>query len=68
MRTYPAFTPSPLPLLTGWFLLAYSLSLLVWPARWLPSRAETRGRKPNSRSTLERVETGYGGVEDERQH
>jgi hypothetical protein len=37
--TYPVFTPSPLPLLVGWFLLAYSLSLLVWPVRWLPRRA-----------------------------
>jgi hypothetical protein len=39
--TYPVFTPSPWPLLIGWFLLALSLSLLVWPARWLPPRART---------------------------
>lgn len=37
--TYAVFTPSPLPLLVGWFVLAFSLSLLVWPARWLPRRA-----------------------------
>jgi hypothetical protein len=37
--TYAVFTPSPQPLLVGWFLLAFSLSLLVWPARWLPRRA-----------------------------
>jgi hypothetical protein len=37
--TYAVFTPSPLPLLIGWFVLALSLSLLVWPARWLPRRA-----------------------------
>jgi hypothetical protein len=37
--TYAFFTPSPLPLLIGWFVLALSLSLLVWPARWLPRRA-----------------------------
>jgi hypothetical protein len=38
-HAYAVFTPSPLPLLIGWFVLAYSLSLLVWPARWLPRRA-----------------------------
>jgi hypothetical protein len=37
--TYAVFTPSPWPLLIGWFVLALSLSLLVWPARWLPRRA-----------------------------
>ena len=37
--TYAVFSPSPLPLLVGWFVLAFSLSLLVWPARWLPRRA-----------------------------
>lgn len=36
---YAVFTPSPVPLLMGWFVLALSLSLLVWPARWLPRRA-----------------------------
>ncbi len=36
---YAVFTPSPWPLLIGWFVLAFSLSLLVWPARWLPRRA-----------------------------
>jgi hypothetical protein len=35
---YPVFAPSPWPLLIGWILLALSLSLLVWPARWLPPR------------------------------
>ena len=40
-RAYAVFTPSPLPLLIGWFVLAYSLSLLVWPARWLPRRARS---------------------------
>jgi hypothetical protein len=25
--------------LAGWFLLAFSLSMFVWPARWLPTRA-----------------------------
>jgi hypothetical protein len=49
--TYPVYTPSPWPLLVGWFLLAFSLSLLVWPARWLPRRArawwtETQLTKP----------------------
>jgi hypothetical protein len=37
--TYAFYTPSPVPLLIGWLLLAFSLSLLVWPARWLPPRA-----------------------------
>lgn len=36
--TYAVFSPSPWPLLIGWFVLAQSLSLLVWPARWLPRR------------------------------
>jgi hypothetical protein len=36
---YAVFTPSLLPLLIGWLILAWSLSLLVWPARWLPRRA-----------------------------
>lgn len=40
-RAYAVFTPSPLPLLSGWFVFAYSLSLLVWPARWLPRRARS---------------------------
>lgn len=40
-RTFAVFNPSPLPLLVGWFVLAYSLSLLVWPARWLPRRARS---------------------------
>jgi hypothetical protein len=53
--TYALFTPSPLPLLIGWFVLALSLSLLVWPARWLPRRArawwtETQLTKPARRS------------------
>jgi hypothetical protein len=39
--TYAVFTPSPWPLLIGWFLLAFSLSLLVWPSRWLPRRARS---------------------------
>jgi hypothetical protein len=37
--TYSFYSPSPLPLLIGWLLLALSLSLLVWPSRWLPRRA-----------------------------
>jgi hypothetical protein len=37
--TYPVFTPSPWPLLVGWLLLALSLSLIVWPVRWMPRRA-----------------------------
>lgn len=39
--TYSFYTPSALPLLIGWLLLAFSLSLLVWPARWLPQRARS---------------------------
>jgi hypothetical protein len=38
---YAVFTPSLFPLLVGWLLLAWSLSLLVWPARWLPRRARS---------------------------
>jgi hypothetical protein len=37
--TYTFYTPSFWPLLIGWLLLAFSLSMLVWPARWLPRRA-----------------------------
>lgn len=38
-NTYPVFAPSPWLLLLGWILLALSLSLLVWPCRWLPRKA-----------------------------
>lgn len=57
--TYSFYTPSALPLLIGWLLLAFSLSLLVWPARWLPGRARswwtetqlTKRPRPTARST-----------------
>ncbi len=38
-HAYDVFTPHPWLLLVGWLLLALSLSLLVWPARWLPRHA-----------------------------
>ncbi|MBX3091507.1 MAG: hypothetical protein KF801_03255 [Cryobacterium sp.] len=38
-NTYTYYSPSPWPLLVGWLLLAFSLSMLVWPARWMPRRA-----------------------------
>lgn len=37
--TYSYYTPSLLPLVIGWLLLALSLSLLAWPARWMPAPA-----------------------------
>ena len=37
--TYPVYEPSAMPLLVGWLLFALSLSLVVWPARWMPKRA-----------------------------
>jgi hypothetical protein len=53
--TYSFYSPSPLPLLIGWLLLAFSLSMFVWPARWLPRRArawwtETQLTKPRKRA------------------
>jgi hypothetical protein len=35
----PAYQPDPAAFLAGWILLAFCLSLFVWPARWLPARA-----------------------------
>jgi hypothetical protein len=32
-------SPNPWPLLVGWLLLAFSLSMVVWPVGWLPRRA-----------------------------
>ena len=40
-NSYAFYSPSPWPLLIGWLLLAFSLSLLVWPARWMPRGART---------------------------
>jgi len=37
--SFPTYQPNPWVFLAGWFLLAFSLSLIVWPARWLPARA-----------------------------
>lgn len=37
--SYDVYSPSPWPLLVGWLLLAFSLSMVVWPANWLPRRA-----------------------------
>ena len=37
--SYPAYQPNGVVFLVGWFLLAFSLSMFVWPARWLPARA-----------------------------
>lgn len=54
--TYAFYTPNMWVLLVGWLLLAFSLSMLVWPARWLPPRARrwwletqcTRHPKPDA--------------------
>ncbi len=39
VNSYDVYSPSPWPLLVGWLLLAFSLSMVVWPANWLPRRA-----------------------------
>ncbi|TXK17153.1 hypothetical protein [Homoserinibacter sp. GY 40078] len=36
----PAFAPEPWTLFAGWWILAFSLSLLVWPVRWMPASAK----------------------------
>lgn len=35
----PAYQPEPWTTLAGWLLLALSLSLFVWPVRWMSPRA-----------------------------
>jgi hypothetical protein len=39
LDTYDIYSPNPWPLLVGWLLLAFSLSMVVWPVGWLPRRA-----------------------------
>lgn len=50
-NTYAFYDPQPDMLIAGWLLLAFSLSMLVWPARWMPRRirrwwSETMLTKP----------------------
>lgn len=60
LNAYNVFVPNVWVLLAGWLLFAFSLSLLVWPARWLPPRArrwwiETQGTAPEKRPVQEGV-------------
>jgi hypothetical protein len=35
----PAYQPEPWTMFVGWILLAFSLSMFVWPVRWMSARA-----------------------------
>ena len=37
-NTYAFYDPQPHMLIAGWLMFAFSLSMLVWPARWMPRR------------------------------